>query len=261
MNRKYTLITGASFGLGYAFAHEFAKKQHHLILVARNKEKLEEVKKELINTYDIYVEIIPCDLIKEENRYALFEQIKKKKLQVDILVNNAGFGDRNAYLETSWQRQKEMIELNILAIMHLTHLFGNEMKKKRCGKILNVSSVAAFSGGPNMSVYYASKSFVLSFSEAIYEELRKEGIQVSCLCPGPTKTEFEKNAHMKNSRMFKAFGSEDAKDVASYAYKQFMKNKSVIYHGKVTYGFNLCTRLLPRKLSRKISMKLNGGNS
>lgn len=253
----YTLITGASAGIGKALAKEFAKHKHDLILVARNREKLNALKTELEEEFEIKVEVYAVDLSREEAGHELFAHTKQNRFEVDILVNNAGFGDANAYLDTSWERQKNMVELNILALMNLSYLYGNEMRKKGSGKILNLSSVAAFSSGPYMSVYYASKGFVLLLSEAMHEELKGTGVTVTALCPGPTSTDFEKNAKMRSSKMFITFGAERPENVAKRGYNGLMKGKAVIYHGKVTFGFNLITRLFPRRFSRKLAQKLN----
>lgn len=175
-NRKWhiTLITGASGGIGFALAEEFAKNHHNLILVARNEDKLKQIKEQLKKTYGINVEVFAADLSRDEERIRLFDYTKQRNWQVDILVNNAGFGDANACLDASWERHKNIVDLNIVSLMHLSYLYGNEMKKNGYGKIMNLSSVAAFSAGPYMSVYYASKAFVLSLSQAMQEELVQE---------------------------------------------------------------------------------------
>lgn len=253
----YTLITGASSGIGLALAKEFAKHGHNLFIVARSSDKLQALKHELEESYKIQIEVFTADLSKEEERNKLFDFTQSQNIQVDILVNNAGFGDSNAYLDASWERQKNMVELNILALMHLTHYYGNEMKRRGSGKILNLSSVAAFSAGPYMSIYYASKGFVLSLSEAMYEELKDSGVSVTALCPGPTATGFEKNAGMKQSKMFTMFGAATAEAVAKRGYQGLIKGKAVVYHGKVTYGFNLVTRITTRKFSRKLAKMLD----
>lgn len=253
----YTLVTGASGGIGMALAREFARHGHNLLIVAGSSDKLQALKQELEKSYKVKVHIFTADLSKEEERNALFTFTKSNEIQVDILVNNAGFGDSNAYLDAAWERQKNMVELNILALMHLTHYYGNEMKKAGLGKILNLSSVAAFSAGPYMSIYYASKGFVLSLSEAMYEELKDSGITVTALCLGPTATGFEKNAGMKQAKMFTMFGAETPEAVAKRGYKGLMKKKAVVYHGKVTYGFNLVTRITTRKFSRKLAKMLD----
>ncbi len=257
MLMAYTLITGASGGIGKAFANEFAKNGHDLIIVARSADKLSTLKGELEAKYGIKVECFACDLSVESECDRLFEYTRSHGFAVESLVNNAGFGDSNAYLDATWERQKEMVDLNIVALMKLSYLYGNEMKRNGHGKILNLSSVAAFSAGPYMSVYYASKAFVLSLSEAMYDELKGSGVTVTALCPSPTATGFEKNAGMKGAKMFTAFGAETPDAVARYGYKAMMMGKAVAYHGKVTHGYNIVTRLAPRSFSRKLAKLLD----
>lgn len=253
----YTLITGASGGIGLELAKEFAENGHNLIISARSRDKLEKLKEELEKEYKIKVEVFAADLSDENNRNRLYSYTKSNGLDVDILVNNAGFGDSNDFLHTPWERQKNMVELNISALIHLTHLYGNDMKDRGKGKILNLSSAASFSAGPYMSVYYASKGFVLSFSQALHEELKGSGVTVTALCPGPTVTGFEKSAGMENAKMFHVFGVETAKAVAKCGYKGTMKGKAVVYHGKITHWFNIISRLTPRSFARKHATKLN----
>jgi len=253
----YTLVTGASGGIGMELAKEFAKNGHDLIIVARSSDKLEMLKNDLEKTYNVKVEVVVADLSSEEERNKLYSYTQRENKEVDILVNNAGFGDSNAYLDTAWERQKNMVELNVLALMHLSHLYGNEMKKRGCGKILNLSSAAALSAGPYMPVYYASKAFVLSLSQAMYEELKGSGVTVTALCPGPTTTGFEKSAGMESAKMFHVIGTETAESVAKCGYKAVMKGKAVVYHGKITHGFNIATRLTTRSFSRKCAILMN----
>ncbi len=253
----YTLITGASGGIGAEFAREFAKHGHDLVIVARKAERLEALKEELNATYKIDVRTFVADLSREEERLALFDFTESNGLTVDALINNAGFGDNNAYLDASWNRQKSMVDLNVVALMHLTHLYGSGMKERKCGKILNVASVAAFSAGPYMSVYYASKGFVLSFSEAIHDELKGCGVSVTALCLAPTATGFEKNAGLEKSKMFKLFGVESPGAVARRGYHGLMKNKAVVFHGKITYAFSLITRLTTRRFSRRLAKMMD----
>lgn len=254
---SYTLITGASGGIGKAFANEFARNGHNLIIAARSADKLEVLKNDLESKYGIHVEVFACDLSSESECDRLFEFTRSQNLTVENLVNNAGFGDSNAYLDAAWERQKEMVDLNILALMRLSYLYGNKMKSAHHGRILNLSSVAAFSAGPYMSVYYASKAFVLSLSEAMYDELKSYGVSVTTLCPSPTSTGFEKNAGMKGAKMFTAFGAETPDTVAKYGYKAMMNGKAVAYHGKVTHGYNIVTRITPRSFSRKLAKLLD----
>jgi len=255
--KKLCLITGASGGIGKEFAHIFAKNGHDLILVARSTDKLEVLCKELKNAYG--VEAIYCctDLSSYAEIQRLYDYTKESGWQVDYLVNNAGFGDMRAFLDADWPRQQALIDLNISAVVRLTFLFGNDMKERGYGRIINLASVAAFSAGPYMSLYYASKSFVLSFSEALTEEVKGSGVTVTALCPGPTATEFEKNANMGRSVMFSRYKPATAEQVAKAGYNAVMRGKQIKYHGFVTYSFNLLTRLLPRSVTRKLAKGMN----
>lgn len=253
----YTLVTGASGGLGEEFAKEFASRGHDLILTARTERKLEELKKELETQYKIKAEVFAADLTQEEERKRLFAFTKQNGLEVDILINNAGFGDRTAYLDASWERHKKMVDLNVLALMHLAHWYGMEMKKRKQGRILNVASCAAFSAGPYMPVYYASKSFVLSLSEAMHEELKRDGITVTAVCPGPTTTGFEKNAGLEQSRMFTFLHAEKARSVVKKGCRGLAKGKAVVFHGKVAHVYNLVTRIVTRRCARNIAKRIN----
>lgn len=213
------LITGASSGIGRDIAHYLSELGHDLILVARRKDKLEELKKELKTN----VEIIPMDLIKKENVYKLYEQTKEKN--IDILVNNAGFGLFGMTYETDLERELEMIDLNIVAPHILTKLFLKDFVKRNSGYILNVCSSAGFMAGPRLNTYYATKNYLTKFTMAINEELRqiKSNVKVSALCPGPTSTEFMKVAHGDFS--IKEVTSEY---VAKYSIDKLLKGKMII---------------------------------
>lgn len=254
---EYTLITGASGGIGKELARVFARNHHDLVLVARNAQALDELKTELESTCGVSVICISQDLTAENAVQALFQELQKENVNVSILVNNAGFGDHSAFLDSDWKRQENMVRLNILSLMEMTHTFGNEMKKHGQGRILNLSSVAAFSAGPYMSIYYASKAFVLSFSEAVAKELEGTGVSVTALCPGPTSTGFEQAANMGNSKMFSLL-PQTPEDVALAGYKACMQRKAIRYHSPVTYGYNLLSRLLPRKFLCNLAGKVNG---
>ena len=256
--KTYTLITGASGGIGNELAKEFAKNGHNLILVARRQDKLIRLKDDLKKLYNIDVIIICKDLIPETAAEELYGEVNERNLIVDNLVNNAGFGDYAGFLDSNWKKQKEMIDLNITTLMHMTYLFGKDMRIKGYGRILNLSSVAAFSPGPYMSIYYATKGFVLSFSEALVEELKGTGVTVTALCPGPTSTGFETAAEMKNSKMFSVFGAAKAEAVAVKGYKATMKGKAVCYHGMPTILMNIGSRLSPRRYSRNFAKNVNG---
>lgn len=254
----YTLITGATGGIGLAFAKVFAVRGHDLILVARNEDRLKKIKHTLTTAYGIRVETISTDLAGEHASDELFHYVKTRGWRVEILVNNVGFGDNNCFFDTDWQRQKNMLDINITALTHLTYLFGKEMRKNRRGRILNVASLASFCAGPYMSVYYASKSFVRSFSEALSEELRPYHVTVTALCPGPVATGFEKNAGLQDSRMFKLLHVSNAAAVARAGYDGMMKGRALVYYGWQTKAANLLSRMFPRKVTRKAAKFVNG---
>ncbi len=250
---KTVLITGASGGIGYEFAKLFAKNGDNIILVARSKDKLSKIKKELEETYSVSAWVYAKDLTEENSARELFESIITDGITVDYLINNAGFGDNHAYLDAEWNTHKNMVNLNILALMELSYLFGKDMAKHKSGRILNVSSVAAFSAGPYMSVYYATKAYVLSFSEALAEELRDKGVSVTCLCPGPTKTNFGDVSDFGKSNAFKYLGPADPKDVAKTGYKAMLKGKTLAYHGFNVKAMAFLTRFTPRFINTKVS--------
>jgi uncharacterized protein len=254
---NYVLITGASSGIGLSFAKIFAKNGYNLILVARNKNKLASLKNKLETKFSIIVDIYAIDLTSSNSAQELYDYTKKNSMVVDILINNAGFGDFNAFLDSELNRHKNLIDLNITALVEMAYLFGKDMKKRNRGRIINLSSIAAFSSGPYMSLYYASKSFVLSFSEALSEELKGTGVTVTALCPGPTSTGFEKNANIEHSVMFSKFKTATADDVAKAGFEAAMKGKDIKYHGFLTYAFNVVTRCFPRIVGRKLAIKMN----
>lgn len=253
----YTLITGATGGIGLEFAKVFAERGSSLILVARNRERLKKIQRALESAYRVDVEIISADLAEDQAPENIYRFVKSQGWRVKILVNNVGFGDHNCFFDTGWQRHQNMIHVNITALMHLTYLFGEDMRKRRNGKILNVSSLASFCAGPYMSVYYASKSFVRSFSEALSEELRPYHVTVTALCPGPVATGFEKNAGLQDSRMFKLLHVSDAASVARAGYVGMMKGKALVYYGWQTKAASLLSRMFPRMVTRKAAMYVN----
>ncbi|MDR0547183.1 MAG: SDR family oxidoreductase [Dysgonamonadaceae bacterium] len=251
----YTLITGASGGIGYELAKLFAKDKHNLILVARSAGKLQNVKIELETQNGISVVVIAKDLLTENAANELFTEIQTKNLNVDILVNNAGFGDYVDFLTSDLEKQKNMIQLNINALMQLSYFFGNEMKKCGTGRILNLASVAGIVAMPHFAVYAATKAFVLSFSQALDEELRGSGVSVTALCPGPVATGFENAANMRYSKLM-MFGSYSAKQIAGAGYKALTKGKAVQYGGFMVGFVNIASRFLPRLVVRKLVKKV-----
>lgn len=253
-NKKRVLITGASSGIGLELAKIFAKNSFDLVVVARSKNKLEELKLNLEKEFKISVLVIDQDLADPTSPKALFDKLKNQK--IDILVNNAGFGDFGMFHKLSWEKSKEMIQVNITALTELTHLFLNEFIKHKSGKILNVASTAAFQPGPLMAVYYATKAYVLHFSEAISEELKNTGVTVTALCPGPTTSGFQKAASIENTKLVKGRNLPTSKEVAEYGYKALMEGQTVAIHGlfnKVGVGM---VRLSPRGIVRRLVKKI-----
>ena len=249
--KKTVLITGASGGLGLAFAELFAGKGYDLVIVARSEDKLGKIRENLEKKYASSVEAIPCDLTVKDSAKSVYEKVKEKGIKIDVLVNNAGFGDFGEFVECDFEKQYEMVNLNIIALMQMTHCFLKDMKSCHSGKILNVDSIAAFQAGPLMSVYYATKAFVLSFSEALSEELKGSGVTVTALCPGPIDTGFEKRAELGKSGLFKNLKVWSADEVADYGYRAMMKGKVVTVKGGMNKLIVFSTRLAPRSLVRR----------
>lgn len=253
---KYTLITGASSGIGYELASVFAKNNHNLILVARSTAKLESLKVEIEKNFQVVAEIITLDLAKQNSAEELFTAVTKKKLEIDILVNNAGFGDHGLFLSEDPKKIEDMILLNILTLTKLTKLFVPKMVESKYGKILNVASTAAFQPGPLMSVYYATKAYVLSFSEGLFEEMRSTGVSVTALCPGPTTSGFHETANISNVAMMEFIKLPTSRDVAEFGYAALMSNKAVAIHGFMNSVVAKTTGFIPRMLLRRLVMKM-----
>lgn len=230
--KSFALITGASSGIGLELAHLFAKAGTSLILVARNKEALNKLAKQLKDAHPkIDVLISAKDLSNSSERKELYHEIEQKALFVEFLVNNAGFGDFGTFIDSNAERQTQMIDLNCTALTELSHYFLQEMKVQKKGKILNIASVASYQPGPYMSVYYATKAYVLSFSEALHAEVKHLGIGVTALCPGPTKTKFFEVANAENTALTTLLPMQTAKQVAQVGYKAMQKNKRVAIPG------------------------------
>lgn len=245
------LITGASTGIGRDLAFEFGKHNHSLLLVARSKDKLIDLKKELEKTYKVDVDYFVCDL---SNDYeSLIKYCKTKKIQVDVLINNAGFGDYGEFINADINKLTNMIDLNNKALIALTYHFVSKMKELGNGFVLNTASVASFVPGPYMATYYATKSFVLSFSLALRQELKKYNIGVSCLCPGPTKTPFWNRAGADIVKSTSSLFARSSSSVSKTAYRIYQKNKPYEIDGllfRISFWF---LRLLPPSLSSKIT--------
>lgn len=253
---KTALITGASKGIGREFAFLFAEKQCNLILTARSSERLQLLKEQLEGQYNISVYLFVKDLSASGAAGELFQEVKDKGLDVDYLVNNAGFGDYGAFSDTRWDCYEEMIALNVTSLTQLTHLFVLDWKGRKKGKILNVSSAAAFQPGPMMAVYFATKAYVLHLSEALHHELKRDHITVTALCPGPTATNFGEVSKMNASQLVKNVKIADAKEVAELGFKAMMKGKPLIIHGTMNKLVPFVIRFLPRKWVTLLSAKI-----
>ncbi len=225
------------------------------MVVARSEGKLLKLKKDLEDK-DTDVYVCPVDLSVPDAALKVFDFTQKHDLKIDVLINNAGFGDSGAFANVDWKKQYEMVQVNITALMQLTHCFLPGMIERKNGKILNLSSVATFCAGPNMSVYYASKAFVCSFSEAVAEEVKESGVTVTALCPGPTATGFEAAAAMgTDSKMFRK--AAKAEDVAKAGLRALRKNKVLCYQGGFTKLMSFLCRIVPRSVTRKYAKKIN----
>lgn len=256
---RTALITGASAGIGRELARTFAREHYDLVLVARSGDKLEELTKELHQEFLVKAVPMVCDLSRADDVEKLLKRIDDEKILVDVLVNNAGFGEFGAFDETSWGREQQMIDLNVSALVRLTKYFVPQMKKRGSGKILQVASTAAFQPGPFMAVYFATKSFVLSFSEAIAEELKGSGVTVTAVCPGPTKTLFDSSPGMSGAKLFGDRNIPTGTEVAEFAYRALVKGKKVAIHGVRNRILSSFVPITPRPLVLWIARRLIRG--
>ena len=245
------LITGASSGIGLELAKCFGADGCRLVLVARNTGALETLAKELRATHRIEVMVLPADLSLPETPEQIFNKLSAQNISVDVLVNNAGFGANGAFAEIPLRTQIEMLQVNVTALMELTGRFLPGMIERKRGGILNVGSVAGFMPGPGMAVYYATKAFVLSFTEALAEELQESGLTMAVLCPGPTESNFGNVARGKKVRQMKT-GKMTAAAVAIHGHRAFRSGKITAVPGAQNKVFVFLNRILPRQLPRKM---------
>jgi uncharacterized protein len=250
------LVTGASAGLGAEFAKLCAAGGYDVVLVARTASRLDQLAADLVKTYGVDARPIAADLADPAAPPAIFAQLAGKP--VDILINNAGFGVRGPYAETDWARDSGLMQVNMAALAHLTKLFLPEMIRRRTGRILNIASTAAFVPGPFMALYYASKAFVLSFSEALANEVQGAGVTVTVLCPGPTRTEFAQAAGIGDSDLFHG-RTMGAAEVARIGYDAMMAGKSSVIAGTRNRWMIRGTRLVARSFAAAQTRKLNWG--
>lgn len=244
-----TLITGASGGIGEAFARRLAAEKHDLFLIARSEDKLRNIGNELTEKYGIRCDHFGIDLAKNGADKSVFDEADRLRINVDWLINNAGFGSMGDFAKLELERELEMIRLNIAALVGLTHQFLPGMRSRRLGTIINVSSAAGFQPIPFMATYAATKSFVTSFTEAIAEENRPYGVRVLALCPGSTRTNFFEAAKME--RAFSAKGQQTAEQVVDTALRAVSKGRSKIVSGWSNWLVASATNLVPNSLITK----------
>jgi short-subunit dehydrogenase len=247
------LITGASGGIGHELAKLFARDHYDLVLVARSADKLNQIAAELQGQFGVTVKTVALDLAAVPAPQFLFDQLQREGVAVDILVNNAGFGAFGEFATMPEEEILGQIHLNITALTYLTRLFLPAMLARRTGKIMNVASTAAFQPGPMMAVYYATKAYVLSFSEALGNEVAGSGVSITCFCPGATDTGFAKRAAMENSRLFRKIGAMNPESVARDGYRGLMAGRTLIISGAKNWLVAESVRFAPRKLVTALS--------
>ena len=252
------LITGATSGIGYELAKIFAENKFNLFLVSRNEIKLNLIKSDFERNSGIKVTVLAKDLSLPQSPKEVYQFANDNNIDIEILVNNSGFGHWGNFFETDIEKENRMLNLNINALTLMTKYFLPNMVKTKKGKIMNVASVAGFFPGPFMSVYYATKSYVISFSEAIREELKGSGITVTTLCPGPTVTGFEKNAELQDSNLFALLKPASADKVARYGYRALMAGKGIVVYGVLNKCMVFMRRFVPNFLILKILKKVQG---
>ena len=246
------LVTGASSGIGAELARYHASLGGDLIIVARRKDPLETLKSELEKQYSITVTVIAHDLSSAENAKALYDKVTAAGHSVDILINNAGFGGHGRMIDRNLNDDIAMIDLNISALVSLSHLFGHDMAKRGYGRMLQVGSTAGFMPGPNQAVYFATKAFVNSFSQAINQEFVGTGVTSSVLCPGYVETEFAKVADLDGTGLVKG-GGKSAQSCAKIGYDGMMRGKLVIFNETaLAFMLNWITPFLPRRMVAKM---------
>jgi uncharacterized protein len=253
------LVTGASGGIGEALARLLAADGYDLVLVARDRARLEAVAREVAGAHGIRAHVVPADLTHPHAPEAIHAAVRELGVSVEVLVNNAGFGLYGAFAEvpgeaaTELGREMEMIQVNVAALTHLTKLFLPAMVGRGRGRVMNVASTAAFQPGPLMAVYYATKAYVLSFSNAIGVELEGTGVTVTALCPGPTHTRFAAEARMEGSRLFRGGGTMGAAEVARAGFDAMMAGRATVIPGARNKVMAQATRLVPRTFAARLA--------
>jgi short-subunit dehydrogenase len=254
MSKPLALVTGASSGIGVELARDLARRGHDLVLVARREPALRQLADELSKAFGVACQVLAQDLTAPDGVTALVAQLATRGLSPDVLINNAGLGLIGHHLRNRWEDEQRMIDLNITALTRLTHALLPAMKQRGRGRILNVASTAAFQPGPGMAVYFASKAYVLSYSEGLHQELQGSGVTVTALCPGPTESEFVEVASRNKQRISLAdrFPFAPAASVARYGIEALMRGQAVAIPGFVNKLGAWSTRITPRWLMRRI---------
>lgn len=252
---KTALITGASVGIGRELTKLFAQDGYNLVLVARNAARLQQVAADLEKQFGVSAKAFPLDLSSSAAPQFLFDQLQREKIAIDVLVNNAGYGKLGAFASMPYAESAGQIELNITSLTHLTKLFVAPMLERKSGCILNVASTAGFQPGPLMAVYYATKAYVISFSEALANELQRTGVTVTCLCPGLTDTEFQTRAGTEKTTLFRRTRPMDAATVARDGYRALMKGKPLVISGIRNRLLMESLRISPRNVVTAVSRK------
>ena len=248
------MVTGASSGIGEAFCRNLAKRGSNLILVARSADKLEHLAETLSCQHNVDLSCIPIDLAKVNSSQDLFDQVQDAGLSVDVLINNAGFGYSGKFLDNPMNNYDEMINLNIGSLTHLTHLFLKDMVSNNKGGIINISSLASFQPIPYFSIYAATKAFVTSFTLSLYEEYREKNICILGVCPGYTKTNFNKRAHMSSKPVAGYLMS--SQEVVDESLRAYQRGKFLIINGRINRFVKLFTSLIPRSWSLKMASSI-----
>jgi short-subunit dehydrogenase len=248
---KNALITGASSGIGYEIAKLFAGDKCNLILVARRENKLKQLAREMESQYNTKTLIFCKDLSIPDSAQEIYDFIKQNDISVDYLVNNAGFIVYGSFSETDWTKEMQEIQVNLVALTQLTKLFLPEMLSRNSGKIMNIGSTGSFCPGPLNAVYSATKSYVLSLSEAIAEEIKGSGVTITTLCPGATKTEFAERANIGRT-LIHTFGAMEAGRVAEIGYKALMRGKRIVVPGTFNKMMIFSIRFAPRVIVPKV---------
>jgi short-subunit dehydrogenase len=250
------IITGASTGIGRELADLAARDGYDVVLVARSEPLLEKVAADIRQKWKRNVMVIAKDLADHTGAGEVFDAVSNAGLEIEVLVNNAGFGLLGKFWELDERQQIDMVQLNITALTHLTRLVLPQLIERRRGMIMNVASTAAFQPGPLMSVYYATKAYVVSFSEAIHNEARDYGVTVTCLCPGPTKTEFGNRARMNNTKLLSGGHVMSARQVAEIGWNAMKRGKPLVITGALNALMAFLTRFAPIQFTASMARKM-----